>query len=111
MFDAENRGKEIARQTAREANAEQQETDQTLRRQKLAYLASGVTLQGSPLLIMEETRRKGQENIDEIMASGSSGASAAIMEGRQQASNTKASGRRDLVNGLTGAASTLGKLV
>jgi hypothetical protein len=27
MFDAENRGKEIARQTAPEANAEQEETD------------------------------------------------------------------------------------
>lgn len=110
LADADARGKEIARQTAREAEAEKKDVDSTLRRQKLAYLASGVTLQGSPLLVMEETRRKGQENIDEIMKSGSYSGAAAISEGRINASNAKSAGRREFLSGITSAAGSLSKM-
>ncbi len=106
LFDAQNRGTEIARTTAMQANEEKKEADSALRRQKLAYLASGVTLQGSPLLVMEETRRKGQENVDEILKAGSSMGTAVLSEGRQSANAAKLSGRQALIGGITGAVGT-----
>ena len=104
MAQAEARGAESARVSEREARLVQEDAIATERRQKLAYMASGVTLEGSPLLVMEETRRKGQENVDEILRAGKASSAAALAEGRLQADAAKLSGRQSFISGLTGAA-------
>ena len=95
--------KEQVRQSFKEAEVEKANAKDFERRQKLSYLASGVTLEGSPLLIMEETRRKGAENVDEILRSGTAAYGATIQEGRNAASTLKAQGRQAFTSGLTNA--------
>lgn len=104
---AESRAIEQERVSAREARLEQENAEDFRKRQKVAYLASGVDLSGSPLLVMEETRRKGAENVNEILKSGSAGASSARAEGRIQASQIKSSGRRAFASGLSEGVSTI----
>ncbi len=104
LQQAQMRGVESERLAQREARLVQEDALATERKQKLAYLASGVTLEGSPLLIMEETRRKGQENIDEILLSGKAEKNAALLEGRVTASQAKSRGREAFTSGLVGAA-------
>lgn len=107
MMQADMAGKEQARQAAREAGFAQERMLDTERRQKLAFLSSGVTLEGSPLLVMEETRRKGLDNIDEILKGGAAAQSTARLEGRIQADNLRASGRQAFSSGITTAGQTL----
>lgn len=95
---------ETERLTARQAELEQREIDDVSDRQKLAFLKGGVTLEGSPLLKLEETRRLGAENIEEIELAGQAQSEAQITEGRVQAQQLKASGRQQLISGITGAA-------
>lgn len=95
-----SQAKENVRIAAKEAGIEKREAESVRRQQKLAYLKSGVSLEGSPLLMMEKTRLQGQQNVDEIIASGGAASSAALTEGRMQAKNYKASGRQAFVGGL-----------
>lgn len=92
----------------RQAQNEKEQSERARRAQKVSYLASGLKLEGSPLLVMEETRQKGIENVDEILRSGQAGASAARQEGRMKASSLKASGRKAFREGITNAAGTMG---
>ena len=110
LSQASLRGVEAERVAQREAKFAQEEALDTERRQKLAYMASGVTLEGSPLLVMEETRQRGIDNVDEILKSGQAASQAAAMEGRIQASTYKASGRQKFVSGITSAAGSFGGL-
>jgi len=55
----------------RAAQLEIDEAEKTRKIQKMQYLKSGVDLVGSPLLVMEETRRKGEENAKNIRDSQS----------------------------------------
>lgn len=68
--------------------------------QKLAYLKSGVQLDGSPLDLLDETARVARENISAIQARGR--AEAASLTGR--ARQTQAAGRAAFIGGLTSAA-------
>ncbi len=106
--EAQARADEATRQSERQATLEQRNIDDTEQRQKLAYLASGVTLEGSPLLMLEQTRKRGAENIDEIRKSGSASSNAALAEGRATADAAKRAGRQALIGGITGAVSTAG---
>jgi hypothetical protein len=106
LEQANARGIEQERVAQREARLVQEDALNTERRQKLAYLGSGVTLEGSPLLVMEETRRKGLDNVNEVLMAGSAAANAARLEGRVVASQAKSAGRQSFVSGLTGAASS-----
>ena len=108
--DASARAAERARMTERQSTLEQRDINDTLDRQKLAYLASGVTLEGSPLLMMEETRKRGAENIEEIELAGKAGSQAQLAEGRRTAESAKASGRQAMIRGITGATSSLSRL-
>lgn len=98
---AESRAIEQERQSAREARLVQEDADDVRRRQKVAFLASGVTLEGSPLLVMEKTRTRGAENVEEIRAAGSAAASSVRQEGRIQSNQLKASGRQAFSSGLS----------
>lgn len=53
----------------RAATQERIDAEKFRARQKMMFLKSGVDLSGSPLLLMEETRRKGEENARNIMES------------------------------------------
>lgn len=101
---------EAVRQSAASAQQEADMADDARRKQKLAYLKSGVSLEGSPLLMMEETRLRGERNVDEITTAGGYASAAASQEGRTQAQNYKASGRQAFISGLGQGVSTAGKL-
>lgn len=73
--------------------------------QKLAYLKSGVKLEGSPLDILDETARVARENISAMKARGRAEASALTGKARQ----TQAAGRAAFIGGLTSAAGLYAK--
>lgn len=70
-------------------------------KQKLAYLKSGVTLEGSPLEILDETVRVSAENISAMRAK----TTADILSTKSKISALRGQGRAALVGGFTKAAS------
>jgi len=110
IAQSETAAREQVRLSAKEAAAESDIADDTRRRQKLAFMASGVSLQGSPLLVMEETRRKGLENVDEIMRAGAASSAARLSEGRIAATQAKSSGRKAFMSGLQNAAGSFAQM-
>jgi hypothetical protein len=74
----------------------QREINQYQAEQKMAYLKSGVTLEGSPLIMLAETRRLGQEELD-AMARRATAIDALYSV---QASQARQSGRAALVGGI-----------
>lgn len=85
-----------------EAKRRATEVRQFQRRQKLAFLKNGVTLEGSPLLVLDETLASGQEEVDAIMRRGSSQAKLY----REHAAITRNRGRAALIGGIGQAAGT-----
>jgi len=65
-----------------------------LRRQALAYTKSGVALEGSPLLVLENTRSKSQQEVDAIVKSGA----AQYKLGMANAATTRSAGRAALTS-------------
>jgi len=108
--EANLRAEETARAGAREASFVGMEAESVRRRQKLAYLKSGVDLEGSPLLMMEATRRNGLDNVEEVLRSSSSTAGAQIQEGRAKATALKSSGRQAFMSGISGAGTALSRV-
>ena len=102
------RGQEQARVSAAQAHQESKEAESARRLQKIQYLKSGVSLEGSPLLMMEATRLQGERNIDEIIASGAAGVAGINAEGRMAADNYRASGRQAFMSGIGSAAKSVG---
>ena len=107
--EANLRAEETGRAGVREAQAVGMEAESVRRRQKLAYLKSGVDLEGSPLLMMEATRQAGLDNVEETLRASSSTAGAQIQEGRARASALKSSGRQAFMSGITGAGTALAR--
>lgn len=110
LAEADARGREAARVAAREAKLEGEQAEREARRQKVAFLASGVSLAGSPLLIMEETRTRGRENVEEILAGGRASGEAARAEGRLQADQARSSGRQAFMQGISSGVGSLTRL-
>lgn len=110
-FQANQQAAESARQGQIQADQLSREAESTLRAQKVAYLKSGVSLEGSPLLVMEGTRIAGQQNAAEAMAAGSASAGAAYTEGRVRAQQLKSSGRQAFVQGIGNAAGLFSRVV
>jgi len=98
---------------ARLANAEaRREADRTAktndvfrRRQKLAFLKSGVLLEGSPLLVLQETQEESQKEVDAIRARGN----ALEDLGKRRASVTRSEGRAKLIGSIGQAIGTIGQ--
>lgn len=109
--EANLRAEETARAGAREASFIGMEAESVRRRQKLAYLKSGVDLEGSPLLMMEATRRAGLDNVEETLRASTSTAGAQVSEGRARATALKASGRQAFMTGIGNGAATLAKVM
>lgn len=97
---------EQGRIQAAEAQAEAQRVANDRRKfrkkQKAAFLKNGITLAGSPLLVLEETRRESQEEVDAIVRRGNAQSRLAF----QRASITRAKGRSALLGGIGGAFAT-----
>lgn len=70
--------------------------------QKERYLASGVTLEGSPLIVLEDTRRKGQAEVNAMLQRGRE---VQKMYGAQ-AQQARRAGRSAFLSGLLGAVGT-----
>lgn len=64
--------------------------------QKGAYLKNGVTLDGSPLLVLDETYKFGQQEVDAIVRSGN----ARSQLYRDKASIARSEGRAALLGGI-----------
>lgn len=71
-------------------------------KQKLAFLANGVTLQGTPGLVMEETSRQGQEEVNAISRRGKAYSSLYY----QKADIMRNEGRAGLIGGIGNALSS-----
>ena len=69
--------------------------------QSTRFAKSGVTLEGSPVLVLEETRRLGQQEVDAIMRQGEAQSSLI----REQAGQRKRTGRNSFISSFvkTGA--------
>lgn len=84
---------------AQEAERRLKETEKFEGRQRSAFLSSGVSLEGSPLLVLEETRRTGKEQALSIREAGRqrsaairSGSTAAFQQSLFQGAGTLTSG-------------------
>lgn len=70
---------ELDKQEAdRAARLELEDSQKHAKLQQMLYLKSGVDLTGSPLLVMEETRAKGEENAKNVRDSAASRANLAV---------------------------------
>lgn len=104
-----------------EANLEQQQGDillaesktnaaneaynekQFVGKQRLAFLANGVSLEGSPSEVLKDSTAYGQSQVDAILRQGQSQYSLAY----QQAAITKNKGRAALIAGIAGGATDI----
>lgn len=79
--------------------------------QKLNYLKSGVSLEGSPLLIMAETRDIGAQDVTNIRDSGQDAASSYISQGRQSLFSSVGQAAGSMAGGFGGAEDMAGQSV
>lgn len=90
-----------------EANAEAASHAQDVRRfaanQSLAFLSNGVSMAGSPLLVLDDTITQGQNEVNSIVKSGD----AQKRLYNQRADNTRNQGRAALIGSIGGAAGTV----
>lgn len=71
---------------------------QVVGKQRLAFLANGVSLEGSPALVLKSSTDYGQQQVDAILKRGAAGRSLAY----QSAAITKNKGRAALISGVMG---------
>ena len=104
--EAERRQGILALQEAEEqAERERIEGDRFRARQKMMFIASGVDLAGSPLLVLEDTRIEIEKRVESILRRGRAEESFF----KQTAESTTARGKAALVQGLGGAFQTVTK--
>lgn len=86
------------------ANATNESFNQTqaVGRQRLAFLANGVSLEGSPTTVLEESRKYGQQQVQSILDKGAAEYNLA----QKNAVVTRNQGRAALIAGVGQAAGT-----
>jgi flagellar biosynthesis component FlhA len=84
--------------------AEQKSTERRkfLAEQRMAYLSNGVSLEGTPMFVQEETWKEFQSEIEAIRRSGS----AQYGFGMKEAATTRNSGRAALLSGIMSGVGT-----
>ncbi len=93
-------------ETGREAARVKDERRKFLAKQSLAFVKGGVTLEGSPLLVLEETQTESEKEVQALKTRGA----AQFALGTQKAGRAKSIGRSKLIGGFGeafGTASTL----
>lgn len=78
----------------RAARRHKENTEDFRRSQRMEFLKSGVTIKGSPLLVLEETREKGLEDAEDM-----------IRKSKSDAEVVRAGGRAMLTEGYTSGVS------
>lgn len=96
---------DIALQEA-QVNASNEAYNQTqaVQRQRLAFLSNGVSLEGSPSMVLEQSKQYGQQQVDSILRQGAARKTLAD----RSATITENKGRSALVGGYMSAAGTIG---
>lgn len=94
---AESRGRMIRMEAEADATRFGEQARQFKATQKLAFLKSGVTLDGSPLDILDETARVAEENMSAIRARGAAGQ----LDADGVATQARLSGRGALVSSIS----------
>lgn len=87
----------------RAAKQKEEEVRKFKARQKMAFIKSGVTLMGTPTLVLDETQNKGDEEVRAIINRGY----AQYQLGMSTADITKNEGRAALIGGIGSAAGTV----
>lgn len=87
----------------REAQRKEEERQKFIAKQKVAYLANGIGLQGTAGLVLEDTYDQFTQEINAVRKSGS--AQARLLE--KEASIKQKTGRASLISGVLGGASTI----
>lgn len=96
---------ELAQQESlREAEIKARDVRSFKERQSVIYAGQGITLEGTPLLVMEETARRGQEEVDAIVRAGK--AQSGLIRARAQ--QTRRSGRNALFGSIGQAVGSVG---
>lgn len=85
-----------------QATQKESERRKMLANQRMAYLANGVSLSGTPLIVGEETAREYQTEIDALRKSGVNQYNSLNAQGDAAAT----AGRTKLITSLLGAGST-----
>jgi hypothetical protein len=91
-------------ETEAEVGRRTEERNRFIAKQKVAFLASGVGLAGTPLIVLEDTFKQFNTEISAIKRTGA--AKAGLLE--KEAGITKKSGKAALISGVLGAGSTVG---
>jgi len=76
---------------------------QAVQRQRLAFLANGISLEGSPSLVLEKSKEYGQSQVDAILRQGMARYNLAQSEARI----TQNKGRAAMIGGFMQAAGTV----
>jgi hypothetical protein len=100
----EQQGRIAQQESLEEAQRKADENRKFSKVQKLAFLKNGVTLEGSPLLVLDETLDEGQKEVDAEVRRGNAQATLH----NQKAAQTRNEGRAQLLGGFAGAAGTVG---
>lgn len=94
----------LAQQEAQtEAQRRADEVRRLSKKQKLAFIKNGITLEGSPLLTIDETKRQGQTEVDAISRRGY----AINSLYNQRADITEREGRAQFIGGIGSGISSL----
>ena len=87
-----------------QVNAKNEAFNQTqaVQNQRVAFLANGVTLEGSPSMVLEQSKEYGQSQVDAILRQGAAKKALAYSE----ATITQNKGRAALIGSIASAASS-----
>lgn len=100
----QQQGQIALEQSKKDAEIEAFNQRQAIGNQRLAFLANGVSLEGSPMLITQQSEKFGQQSVDAILAQGANQADLA----NHKAKIMKSEGRAALIGGiLQGTSSAL----
>ncbi len=100
----EAQGEMAQAEADREAAAHANDVRKFARVQTLSFLKNGVTLEGSPLLVLDETITQGQEEVNSIVKSGA--AQRTLFN--RKAGITRSEGRAKMISSITDSAGMVG---
>lgn len=89
----EEQGSILQAESERDARIKAREVEKFMAAQSHRFVSSGVTLQGSPIEVLNETRRLGQEEINAIIERGKAQSQLAKLK----AANMRAGGRNSML--------------
>lgn len=102
----QEQGRLAQEESLREAQLHADDVRRFHRSQSVAFTKNGVSLAGSPLLVLDETVSRGQEEVDSIVKSGNAQQNLY----NQNAQQAKNKGRAALISGFASAAGSVAQM-